>query len=121
MRESSMRETVSSGLRRRLQDPLVDEERRGQYEVELATRGAAALAPFVLFWLMAPVCLLLGFGMKSLSFPASLASLLFFYGLLFLGVGVARRQEHFAMAAPWAADAAGLVVGLALALFAWRR
>jgi lipopolysaccharide export LptBFGC system permease protein LptF len=121
LRESSLRETASAGLRRRLQEPLLDEERRGQCAVELATRGAAALAPFVLFWLMAPVFLLPGPSVRNLCFPASLASLLFFYGLLFLGVGFARRQEHFASAAPWLADATGLAAGLALTRAASRR
>jgi hypothetical protein len=122
-RVSPLRETTSDGLRLRLQGqgPPLDEEARVHFETELATRGAAALAPFVLFWLMAPVCLLSGPWVKNLSFPASLMSLLLFYGLLFLSLGFVRRQAQYASVAPWAADGAGLVVGLMMAWAASRR
>jgi len=107
-------EINSAGLRKRIVDPKTSAQSRNEYRVELSVRSATALAPFVFFWIAAPLGLRLTRRSRSLGFAASLLVLMVYYGLVAVGIGVGRRHDRLADAAPWLADAAGLALGVVL-------
>ena len=110
-------EMTTRRLRERLADPALDPEHRREYRTEAAVRTAGAASPFVLFWLACPLGLRLERRARSTGFALSLLLLLFFYGLLALGISLGRRQLALSSIAPWAGNAAGLVLAVPL----WRR
>lgn len=114
-------EINSSGLKARIADPRTSLDHRNEYAVELSLRSAAALAPFVFFWIAAPLGLRLTRHSRGRGFAASLLVLAMFYGLLALGIGVGRRHAALAHWAPWLADAAGLGLGIVLTRRAVRK
>lgn len=107
-------ELPSHSLKERIKDPGTTLQHRLEYAVELALRSAAALSPFVFFWVAAPLGLGLGKNSRGYGFAVSLVVLLAFYGLLAVGIGLGRRDARLASAAPWLADAVVLAVGLVL-------
>lgn len=107
-------EINSANLKARIADPRTSPQHRNEYAVELAVRSAAALAPFVFFWIAAPLGLRLTRHGRGLGFAISLVVLMVFYGLLAVGIGVGRRHAAWAGYAPWLADALGLVLGVEL-------
>lgn len=113
-RRADIQEMSSPTLRRLAQDPKTSAQHRVEYTVEVAVRSAAALSPFVFFWIAAPLGLALGRHSRGVGFALSLAILLGFYGLVATGIGLGRRHEALASLAPWLADAAGLALGAAL-------
>ena len=113
-RELDIPEISSRGLKARMADPKTTPQHRLEYVVELTVRSAAALSPFVFFWIAAPLGLKLGKHSRGVGFAASLGVMLAFYGLLAAGIGVGRRHESLARVAPWAADVAGLILGAVL-------
>ena len=107
-------EIASGGLKARIADPTTSPEHRNEYAVEVALRSAAALAPFIFFWIAAPMGMNLTRHSRGMGFAASLVILMCYYGLLALGIGLGRRHASLTVLAPWAANAAGLVLGVAL-------
>ncbi|MDD5629712.1 MAG: LptF/LptG family permease, partial [Elusimicrobia bacterium] len=112
--ELDIPEITSAQLRERIADPKRDAQSRSEYRVELAMRSVVALAPFIFFWIAAPLGLRLQRHSRGLGFAASLLVLVAYYGLVAVGVGLGRRQERFSSSAPWLADAAALALGAAL-------
>ena len=108
-------EISSSELRQRLAAADTVAQARNEYRVELAMRSALSLAPFVFFWIGAPLGLRLVRHSRGLGFAASLLVLMGYYGLVAVGVGIGRRDDHLARVAPWVSDAAGLALGAVLA------
>lgn len=111
VRDLDIQEMNTPTLRRRIKDPATDRQHKLEYMVEVAVRTAGAVTPFVFFWIAAPLGMSLGKHSRGLSFAASLGILFLFYGLLALGIGLGRRDEHLASVAPWAANVAGLGIG----------
>ena len=107
-------EINSSGLKARIDAPETTAQHRNEYTVELSLRSAAALAPFVFFWIAAPLGLRFSRHSRGMGFAASLAILMAYYGLVAVGMGLGRRHDRLAGAAPWLADAAGLALGVVL-------
>jgi lipopolysaccharide export system permease protein len=107
-------ELTSAQLRERIPEPGRDAQSRNEYRVELAMRSAVALAPFVFFWIAAPLGLRFHRHSRSLGFAASLLVLIAYYGLVAVGVGFGRRDDRFAPYAPWLADVAALALGAVL-------
>ncbi len=111
-RELDMQEMNSSILSTRAADPATSADKRLEYRVEIASRSAGALAPFVFFFVAAP----LGMGLKrrarGADFAVSLAVMFLYYGLLVVGVSLGRRHETLASIAPWLCNAAGLAAGI---------
>ena len=107
-------EITSRGLKARIADPQTTPEHRNEYAVEVALRSAAALAPFIFFWIAAPLGMTLTRHSRGMGFAASLLILMAYYGLLALGIGVGRRHASLAALAPWAANIAGLILGSVL-------
>ena len=101
-------EITSAQLRERIAEPGRDAQSRNEYRVELAMRSAVALAPFVFFWIAAPLGLRFQRHSRGLGFAASLLVLMAYYGLVAVGVGVGRRSDRFSRSAPWLADVAAL-------------
>lgn len=104
-------ELNSPKLLERIASPQTSLQHRLEYTVELSLRSAAALSPFVFFWVAAPLGLGMGRGGRGLGFAASLAILLVFYGLLAVGIGLGRRDARLSQTAPWLADAVVLALG----------
>jgi lipopolysaccharide export LptBFGC system permease protein LptF len=113
-RDLDIQEMNTSTLRRKIRDAATTPQHRLEYLVEIAVRSAGALTPFVFFWIAAPLGMTMGRHSRGLSFAASLGILFGFYGLLAVGIGMGRRDEHLSSVAPWAADAAALAVGVYL-------
>jgi len=113
-RQLDIPEMNTPTLWRKLHDPQTTPQHRLEYRVEIAVRSAAALTPFVFFWIAAPLGMAMGRHSRGKSFATSLAVLFGFYGLLALGIGVGRRNAALAAVAPWAADLAGLGLGVYL-------
>ena len=107
-------EITSAGLRQRLAEPGIDAQTRNEFRVELALRSAAAFAPFIFFWIAAPLGLQLTRHSRGLGFAASLLVLMAYYGLLATGIGLGRSRPRLADAAPWLADVAGVALGVVL-------
>jgi lipopolysaccharide export system permease protein len=107
-------ELNSRRLKERISSPQTSLQHRLEYTVELALRSAAALSPFIFFWVAAPLGLGMGKNSRGMSFGASLAILLVFYGLLAVGIGLGRRDARLSSAAPWLANVAVLVAGVVL-------
>ena len=107
-------EITSAQLRERIAEPDRDVQSRNEYKVELSMRSAVALAPFVFFWIAAPLGLRLERHSRGLGFAVSLLVLMVYYGLVAVGVGVGRRHDRFSSSAPWLADAAALALGAVL-------
>lgn len=114
-------ELSTAKLRQRIKDEKTDASRRLEYAVEMAVRSAAALSPFVFFWVAAPLGISFGKNSRGYGFAASLGVLLVFYGLLAGGIGAGRRYASLSSLAPWAADVVVLAVGLALSRRAVKR
>lgn len=112
-RAPDMQEMSTSRLEALIAAPETSAQHRAEYAVEATLRSAAALSPFVFFWIAAPLGLLGGRG-RGGSFALSLGILFAFYGLIALGISVGRRHPALSRIAPWAADAAGLALGAAL-------
>ncbi len=110
-RHQDIPEINSAGLLARRGDPSTTQQHRVEYAVELAVRGAAALSPFVFFWIAAPLGLSFTKRSRGAGFVASVAILLLFYSLLGLGIALGRRHEPLAFFAPWGADAVCLALG----------
>ena len=104
-------EINSTRLAERVMDPATSVQHRVEYKVELALRSAAALSPFVFFWLAAPLGIQLGRQSRARGFGLSLAVLFGFYALVAVGIGLGRRHETAAYLAPWIPDIAGLALG----------
>lgn len=113
-RQLDIPEMDTATLARKLRDPQTTAQHRLEYRVEIAVRTAAALTPFVFFWIAAPLGLGMGRHSRGKSFAASLGILFGFYGLLALGIGVGRRNAALASVAPWTADVVGLGLGVYL-------
>ncbi len=107
-------EITSAGLKTRLRDPATTPEHRNEYAVELALRSAAALAPFIFFWIAAPLGMQVTRNSRGVGFVASLGILMAYYGLVALGIGMGRRHAALASLAPWAANVVGLSLGVVL-------
>ena len=111
-RELDMQEMNSSLLSTRASNPATSGEKRLEYRVEIAARSAGALAPFVFFFVAAP----LGMGLKrrarGADFAVSLAVMFVYYGLLVVGVSLGRRHDFMATIAPWLSNAVGLAAGV---------
>jgi lipopolysaccharide export system permease protein len=107
-------EINSAGLKLRIADPKTTTQHRNEYAVELALRSAAALAPFIFFWIATPLGLRLSRHGRGMGFAASLLVLMVFYGLLAVGIGIGRRHAAWAGWAPWLADVLGLALGVEL-------
>jgi len=107
-------EITSAQLRERIAVPDLNAQSRNEYRVELAMRSAVALAPFIFFWIAAPLGLRLNRHSRGLGFAASLLVLMVYYGLVAVGVGIGRRSDRFSRSAPWLADAAALALGAVL-------
>ncbi|MBI4371793.1 MAG: LptF/LptG family permease [Elusimicrobia bacterium] len=110
-REPDLQEMTTRELRRRGADPRTSPDHRREYVVEAAARTAGALSPFVFCWVAVPLGLGLRRRARGADFAASLGVMFAFYGLLVVGIGVGRRGDLLAPAAPWLADAAGLAAG----------
>lgn len=108
-------------LRQRIRDETTEASRRLEYLVEVAVRSAAALSPFVFFWVAAPLGISFTKNSRGYGFAASLVVLLVFYGLLAAGIGAGRRDRKLSSVAPWAANVVVLGVGLALCRRAVKR
>jgi len=104
-------EITSAQLRQRIVEPGRDSQSRNEYRVELAMRSAVALAPFVFFWIAAPLGLRFSRHSRGLGFAVSLLVLMAYYGLVAVGVGVGRRSDRFSRSAPWLADVSALALG----------
>jgi len=113
-RDLDIPEIDSQGLRERLAAPETTAQHRNEYAVELSLRSATALAPFVFFWIAAPLGLRLTRHSRGMGFALSLLVLMTYYGLIAVGIGVGRRQNRLASSAPWLANAAGLALGAVL-------
>lgn len=111
-RELDIQELDSAKLLTRIHDPATFSSRRAEYAVEIAVRSAGALSPLVFFWIGAPLGMRITRNSRGTGFIWSLGILFLFYGLLALGMGLGRRQEALAWAAPWIADVVGLALGL---------
>lgn len=110
-RRPDMQELNSPDLWERIHDPATGAQHRTEYKVEMAVRSAGALSPFVFFWIGAPLALRLGRNSRGVGFALSMGILFAFYGLLFFGIGLGRRDENVADFAPFLADGAGLIAG----------
>lgn len=113
-RSPDIQELNSSRLRVLIHDPATDIQHRLEYEVELGVRSAAALSPFVFFWIAVPLGLQLGRSSRGSSFAFSLGILFLFYGLVAVGIAVGRRHAGLSYVAPWISDGAGLILGMIL-------
>jgi lipopolysaccharide export LptBFGC system permease protein LptF len=107
-------EITSAQLRQRIVEPGRDAQSRNEYRVELALRSAVALAPFIFFWIAAPLGLRLSRHSRGLGFAASLLVLMVYYGLVAMGVGIGRRNDRLSSSAPWLADVTALALGAVL-------
>ncbi|MEK7381840.1 MAG: LptF/LptG family permease [Elusimicrobiota bacterium] len=110
-RELDMQEMSTGALREKAGRPDLLEEKRLEYLVEISARSAAALSPFVFFWVATPLGLGLRRRARGADFVASLVVMFVFYGLLVVGVSLGRRHASLASVAPWLANAVGLAVG----------
>ena len=110
-RELDLQEMNSRILSDRVADPATTGEKSLEYRVEIAARSAGALAPFVFFFVAAP----LGMGLKrrarGADFAVSLLVMFVYYGLYVVGVSLGRRHELLATVAPWLSDVVGLGAG----------
>ena len=113
-RSPDIQEMNSSRLRELIRDPATDLQHRLEYKVELAVRSAAALSPFVFFWIAVPLGLQPGRSKRGASFAFSLGILFVFYGLIAVGIALGRRHENLSYAAPWLSDITGLALGVLL-------
>jgi lipopolysaccharide export system permease protein len=107
-------EITSAQMRVLIAEPGRDAQSRNEYRVEVAMRSAVALAPFVFFWIAAPLGLRLQRHSRGLGFAASLVVLIAYYGLVAVGVGAGRRNDRIAQSAPWMGDVAALALGVVL-------
>ena len=110
-RAPDIEELASPRLKALIADPRTTAQHRVEYSVELAVRSAAALSPFVFFWVAAPLGLGMGRRGRGVAFSLSLVILFGFYGLLAVGMSLGRRHAALAGAAPWLGDAVGLALG----------
>lgn len=113
-RKPDIPELSSSRLKEGLSEAHLSSSHRNEYRTELALRSAMAFSPLVFFWIGAPLGLRSSRGSRQSGFTLSLAILFAFYGLLAVGVGLGRRHAGLAGAAPFLADAAGLLAGALL-------
>ncbi len=113
-RALDIQEIDSAGLRDRIAAAETSAQSRNEYRVEFSLRSAAALAPFVFFWIAAPLSLRMTRHSRGMGFAASLLVLMAYYGFVTFGIGLGRRQDSLAGAAPWLANMAGLALGAAL-------
>ncbi|MBI5629841.1 MAG: LptF/LptG family permease [Elusimicrobia bacterium] len=114
-RKPDIQELNSRRLKAMARDPATPPAERRLYAVERSLRSAAALSPFVFFWLAVPLGLRLTRHSRGLGFALSLVVLFSFYGLLAVGIGLGRRHAGFSAIGPWIADAAGLALGAFMA------
>ncbi len=113
-RDLDIPEMDTATLLRHLREPQTTPQHRLEYRVEIAVRTAAALTPFVFFWIAAPLGMTMGRHSRGKGFAASLAILFGFYGLMAMGIGVGRRNASLASVAPWTANLVGLALGVYL-------
>lgn len=110
-RNLDIQEMTSRRLLEAIREPATTEQHKMEYAVEVAMRSAAALAPFVFFWVGAPLGLSLGRHSRSRGFAIALGMLFAFYGLTALGIALGRRSFMLSSTAPWIADVALLAAG----------
>ena len=114
--DPDLQEIDTPRLREILRAGGLEPSRRREYATEAALRGAAAAAPFALFWIACPMGLRLDRRSRALGFALSLLTMFAFYGLLALGVGLGRRSLPLSPWGPWIPDAVSLLAALPL----WR-
>jgi len=110
-RDLDLQELNTRSLRERLRNPALDASHRMEYTTEESLRSAAALTPFVFFWIGCPLGLRLERHTRATGFALSLLILFAYYGLLVVGIGLGRRHFALSAAGPWIPVAAGLAAG----------
>ncbi|MBI3548594.1 MAG: LptF/LptG family permease [Elusimicrobia bacterium] len=116
-RPLDIQEMNSLRLLERSRDEKTAASHRSEYLTEIAVRAAGALTPFVFFWLVCPLGLILEKHARARGFALSLGVLLVYYGLMAVGIGLGRRHLSLSLIAPWLPVAAGLCA----AAYLWRR
>jgi len=89
----------------------LDAVARAEYKTEAAQRQVLALSPFILLLLSCPLV----FGLSKKAGKAwgmlwSIIIILFFYALLMAGVGLGKKYERLACAAPFLPVVTGLII-----------
>ena len=116
-RNLDLQELNTPQIYARLRESDLDLSHRMEDLTEIAMRSAAAMTPFVFFWLGCPLGLSLEKNARTTGFAYSLVVLFFYYGLVAIGMGLGRRHLALSSVAPWLPVVCGLVAGGYL----WRR
>jgi lipopolysaccharide export LptBFGC system permease protein LptF len=116
-RNPELQELNTLRLRQQIKSGTLKPHRLREIATEAALRSAGAAAPFMLFWVAAPLGLAVERRAKPVSFALSLLVMFVFYGLLAFGIGLGRNDLAWSAWGPWLPSAACLLAGCGL----WQR